>query len=96
MEACCTIIVPAYHVMVDFQNDKLYYGPDARQIINCQSYDESKEVDPPNFEYTTWKCAFIQTRSNVRVLQPNTHFLYCKYYTGESVHYTMLLIKSVL
>ena len=62
------------------QDNKLYYGSDTRRVIDigCQSYDESKEIDPPNFEDTTWKCAFIQTRSNVRVLQPNTYFLYCK------------------
>ena len=81
MKACCIIILYLLIMhSLTFQNNKLYYGPDARQVINCQSYDESKEVDPPNFEYTTWKCAFIQTRSNVRVLQPNTYFLYCKYH----------------
>jgi hypothetical protein len=70
------------YFIIDFQNNKLYYGPDARQIIGIphQGYDESKEIVPPNFEHTTWKCAFIQTRSNVRVLQANTHFLYCKYH----------------
>ena len=74
METCCTCSI------INFQNNKLYYGPDARQAIGIphQSYDESIEINPPNFEHTTWKCAFIQTRSNVRVLQPNTHFLYCK------------------
>ena len=30
------------------------------------------------FEGTDWKSAFVQTRSNVRELQPGTLFLYCK------------------
>ena len=42
-----------------------------------QSYDESKEFEP-KFDKKQWKCAFIQTRSNDRNLQPDTWFLYCK------------------
>ena len=66
--------------MLFFQNDELYYGPDARRMIGIrpgQSYDESKEFEP-KFDKKRWKRAFIQTSSNFRNLQPDTWFLYCK------------------
>lgn len=63
------------------QDEKLYYGPGARDEIQGigrgKEYDETVEIEP-NFDRNKWKCAFVQTRSNNRKLQPDTWFLYCK------------------
>jgi hypothetical protein len=73
-----------------YQNEQLYYGPGARYEIQGiglgQEYDETSEVEP-NFDKNKWKCAFIQTRSNIRKLQPNTWFLYCKLHDIVSIRF---------
>lgn len=88
--------------MVNFllQDEKLYYGPDARQIVieNYQDYDEAVEIKPPTLKFaeTQWKCAFIQTRSNVRQLQPGTLFLYCKSYKNSKELFSLYALSCVL
>ena len=61
----------------------MYYGPGTRQVIQIDhDYDEAKEIEVPKLETVDpkWKGSriFVQTRSKVRELQPDTQFLYCK------------------
>lgn len=55
-----------------------------------QSYDESEEFEP-KFNKKRWNRAFIQTRSNVRKLQPDTWFLYCMLHVKlHTLHVTIM------
>ena len=77
------VLLNKYYGFALFQEDKLHYGPGARCVIGIgpgQSYDEAEEIEP-KFDQTKWKCVFIQTRSDIRKLQPDTWFLFCTPHT---------------
>ena len=73
-------LLSLFYYSIIIWDDNLHYGPGARCVIGIgpgQDYDEAEEIKP-NFDRKKWKCIFIQTRSNVQKLQPDTWFLCCK------------------
>ena len=56
----------------------MFGGQDVYKILGVH-FDTDREIEPPNFsEHSEWECAFIQSKSSDRMLEPNTLFLYCK------------------
>ena len=46
--------------------------------VHCIVHVGPDVVHPPDLSQTEWECAFVQSDSADRKLEPGTRFLYCK------------------